>query len=87
MKSEMKRLSIALGLCCAAALAAVPQPPAVKKLENLGFLTGAKAPGNTLGQGGVGGTDLGYPAYSEKWGKMFLFFGDTFERPKDLKGD
>ena len=87
MKSEMKRLSIALGLCCAAALAAVPQPPAVKKLENLGFLTGAKAPGNTLGQGGVGGTDLGYPAYSEKWGKMFLFFGDTFERPENLKGD
>ena len=50
----MKRLSVAIAFCCVAALAAVPQPPAVKKLENLGFLTGAKAPGDTLRQGGVG---------------------------------
>ena len=87
MKIAMKRLSVTIGFCCVAALAAVPQPPAVKKLENLGFLTGAKAPGDTLRQGGVGGTDLGFPAYSEKWGKMFLFFGDTFKRPESLKGD
>lgn len=71
----------------AAAAPARPAPPVVASLENEGFITGDKAPGRTYTRYRVGGTDLGFPAYSAKDGRMYLFFGDTFEKPETLEGD
>lgn len=64
-----------------------PAAPRIAALENLGFLTGDQAPGKTFTHYRVGGADLGLPAYSARDGRLWLFFGDTFEQPETLEGD
>lgn len=54
-----------------------------KNIEYVAFkeiVTGTKAKHNTM-EWGVDGTDLGIPVYSSKENNLWIFFGDTFDRP------
>ena len=54
-----------------------------KSVEYVTFkeiVTGTKAKHNTM-KWGVDGTDLGIPVYSPKENNLWVFFGDTFDRP------
>ena len=54
-----------------------------KNVEYVAFkeiVTGTKAKHNTM-KWGVDGTDLGIPVYSPKENNLWIFFGDTFDRP------
>ena len=50
------------------------------------YLTGPNAPVNTLENWQVGGTDLGFPIYNSKNGKMYVAFGDTFLKAQTQQG-